>query len=88
MNLLLVRKSSHGKCVRIKRVMLQFNNLFQFMAKEWEQLKANNELHVLEATVIEGNKMAHLYRSKSQCDLTFLSCFSTVRGIILLALYT
>ncbi|XP_017754776.1 PREDICTED: uncharacterized protein LOC108546972 [Eufriesea mexicana] len=39
-----------------------FNNIFQFMAKEWEQLKEKNELHVLEATVIEGNKMAHLYR--------------------------
>lgn len=34
------------------------------MTKEWEQLKSNNELHVLEEVIVEGNKMALLYRSE------------------------
>lgn len=41
----------------------QFDKLFQFVASEWDKLKLNNELHILDNTIIQGNKMAQLYRS-------------------------
>ena len=34
------------------------------VVKQWEELKLNGELHVLEETVIQGNKMAQFYQSK------------------------
>ena len=34
------------------------------MEKEWEQLKLNNELHILENVLMRGSKMGQLYRSK------------------------
>ena len=47
-----------------EHIIFQFNKLFKFIEKEWEQLKLDNELHVLEEVVIEGNKMGQLYRSE------------------------
>ncbi|XP_043511732.1 uncharacterized protein LOC122529551 [Frieseomelitta varia] len=41
-----------------------FNKLFNFIEKEWGQLKLNNELHILEKVLMQGNKMGQLYRSK------------------------
>ncbi|XP_031366026.1 uncharacterized protein LOC102674214 isoform X2 [Apis dorsata] len=40
-----------------------FDKLFQFVANEWDKLKLNNELHILDNTIVQGNKMAQLYRS-------------------------
>ncbi|XP_031366028.1 uncharacterized protein LOC102674214 isoform X4 [Apis dorsata] len=40
-----------------------FDKLFQFVTNEWNKLKLNNELHILDKTIIRGNKTAHLYRS-------------------------
>lgn len=45
-------------------IILQFDELFKFIEKEWEQLKLSNELHVLEEVVMQGNKMGQLYRSE------------------------
>ncbi|XP_012349498.1 uncharacterized protein LOC100863505 isoform X2 [Apis florea] len=33
-----------------------FDKLFQFVASEWNKLKLNNELHILDNTVIQGTK--------------------------------
>ncbi|XP_031771346.1 uncharacterized protein LOC100872285 isoform X1 [Apis florea] len=40
-----------------------FKKLFTFVAKQWHQLKLNNEIRVLEEIVMQGNKMAQIYRS-------------------------
>ncbi|XP_048266430.1 uncharacterized protein LOC100645055 [Bombus terrestris] len=40
-----------------------FSKLFQLVARQWQQLKFNNELHILEEVVMQGNRMAHFYRS-------------------------
>ncbi|XP_050580536.1 uncharacterized protein LOC126917575 isoform X1 [Bombus affinis] len=40
-----------------------FSKMYQLVAKQWEQLKLNNELHVLEKVVMQGNRMAHFYRN-------------------------
>ncbi|XP_068966131.1 uncharacterized protein [Bombus flavifrons] len=40
-----------------------FSKLFQLVARQWQQLKFNDELHVLEKVVIQGNRMAHFYRN-------------------------
>lgn len=46
------------------------------MAKQWHQLKLNNEIRILEEIVMQGNKMAQIYRStisflKSKCIYLF-----------------
>ncbi|KAK9306171.1 hypothetical protein QLX08_003064 [Tetragonisca angustula] len=46
-----------------EHIILQFNKLFKFIEKEWEQLKLNNELHILEKVLMQGSKMSQLYRS-------------------------
>ncbi|XP_033348875.1 uncharacterized protein LOC117233062 [Bombus vosnesenskii] len=40
-----------------------FSKMYQLVAKQWEHLKLNNELHVLEKVVMQGNRMAHFYRN-------------------------
>ncbi|XP_068965470.1 odorant receptor Or2-like [Bombus flavifrons] len=50
------------KILNIQINRQNFNKLLQFVAKQWEQLKLNNELYVLNQTVMQGNKMAQLYR--------------------------
>ncbi|XP_043594037.1 uncharacterized protein LOC122572728 [Bombus pyrosoma] len=40
-----------------------FDKLFQLVAKQWQELKLNDELHVLEETVMQGNRMALFYRN-------------------------
>ncbi|KAK1126047.1 hypothetical protein K0M31_005574 [Melipona bicolor] len=50
--------------------MENFDKLFKLIEKEWAQLKLNNELHVLEEVVIEGNKMGQLYRSEINIQYT------------------
>ncbi|XP_076473927.1 uncharacterized protein LOC143302571 [Bombus vancouverensis nearcticus] len=40
-----------------------FSKLFQLVARQWQQLKFNDELHVLEEVVMQGNRMAHFYRN-------------------------
>nr|XP_033190332.1 uncharacterized protein LOC117156927 [Bombus vancouverensis nearcticus] len=50
------------KILNIQINRQNFNKLLQFVAKQWEQLKLNNELYVLNRTVMQGNKMAQLYR--------------------------
>ncbi|XP_043510772.1 odorant receptor 9a-like [Frieseomelitta varia] len=50
------------KILNIQINRQNFNELLRFVAKEWKQLKLNNELHVLDETLIQGNKMAQLYR--------------------------
>ncbi|XP_033190329.2 uncharacterized protein LOC117156922 [Bombus vancouverensis nearcticus] len=52
-----------------------FNKLFQLVAKQWEQLKLNGELHVLEEVVKQGNRMAHFYRNTL---LSFMGLFLLV----------
>lgn len=46
-----------------KYIIFQFDKLFQFVTNEWNKLKLNNELHILDKTIIRGNRTAHLYRS-------------------------
>ncbi|XP_043511733.1 uncharacterized protein LOC122529552 [Frieseomelitta varia] len=41
-----------------------FLKLFQRVAKDWQQLKLNNELDILDETVMNGNKIAQLYKKK------------------------
>ncbi|XP_043594043.1 uncharacterized protein LOC122572732 [Bombus pyrosoma] len=50
------------KILNIQINRQNFNKLLQFVAKQWEQLKLNDELYVLNQTVMQGNKMAQLYR--------------------------
>ncbi|XP_050580533.1 uncharacterized protein LOC126917573 isoform X2 [Bombus affinis] len=40
-----------------------FHKLFQLVAKQWQELKLNDELHILEETVMQGNRMAQFYHN-------------------------
>ncbi|XP_068966132.1 odorant receptor Or2-like isoform X2 [Bombus flavifrons] len=40
-----------------------FDKLFQLVAKQWQELKLNDELHILEETVMQGNRMAQFYHN-------------------------
>ncbi|XP_071873043.1 uncharacterized protein [Bombus fervidus] len=40
-----------------------FRKLFEFVRKQWEELKLTNDLRVLEEVTIQGSKMAQLYRN-------------------------
>ncbi|CAL7940217.1 unnamed protein product [Xylocopa violacea] len=39
-----------------------FKKMFDFVTKEWEQLKLNNELYLLEEIMLQGSRIAQLYR--------------------------
>ncbi|CAK9815525.1 Odorant receptor Or2 [Anthophora plagiata] len=45
-----------------------FKKMYDFVTREWEQLKLHDELHVLEDITAQGGKLAQLYRN------TLLSC--------------
>ena len=34
------------------------------IANQWKELKLKGELHILEETVIQGNRLAQFYQSK------------------------
>ncbi|XP_076474331.1 uncharacterized protein LOC117156926 [Bombus vancouverensis nearcticus] len=52
-----------------------FHKLFQLVAKQWQELTLNGELHVLEEIVMQGNRMALFYRSTL---LSFMGLFLLV----------
>ncbi|XP_048265906.1 uncharacterized protein LOC105665636 [Bombus terrestris] len=58
-----------------------FRKLFEFVRKQWEELKLTNDLRVLEEVTIQGSKMAQLYRSRLSClnfSITVLLCRSII----------
>ncbi|XP_043594039.1 uncharacterized protein LOC122572729 isoform X2 [Bombus pyrosoma] len=52
-----------------------FDKLFQLVAKQWQELKLNDELHILEETVMQGNRMAQFYHNTL---VSFLGLFLLV----------
>ncbi|XP_076547711.1 uncharacterized protein LOC143306002 [Osmia lignaria lignaria] len=55
-----------------------FRKLYQLMIEEWELLKLNDELQVLDKITERGSKLAHLYRS------TLLGCLAIFLTVPLL----
>ncbi|XP_046143721.1 uncharacterized protein LOC114880725 [Osmia bicornis bicornis] len=56
-----------------------FRKLYQLMIEEWELLKLNDELHVLDKVIEQGSKLANLYRS------TLLGCLGVFLTVPLIA---
>ncbi|KAK9306169.1 hypothetical protein QLX08_003062 [Tetragonisca angustula] len=40
-----------------------FSKLYQMIANQWKELKLKGELHILEETVIQGNRLAQFYQN-------------------------
>ncbi|KAG6801501.1 hypothetical protein HZU73_03076 [Apis mellifera caucasica] len=47
-----------------------FKKLFTFVAKQWYQLKLNNEIRILEEIIMQGNKMAQIYKNTLLLSMT------------------
>ncbi|KOX75138.1 hypothetical protein WN51_14285 [Melipona quadrifasciata] len=71
----LASTTSAVKILNIHFNRQSFSKLFQLIAKQWKQLELNGELHVLEETVMHGNKMAQFYNTTL---VTFMVLFLLV----------